>query len=251
MDFKNKFIDELNDAVSTNDHGQIQMLIPKIADEIAKTIIDNSDHHQEVSGLFANYLGALKTQTERMLLTLKVNTIINRENKGNLFTTEIKREVIGYLKNDPRPWSPVKKTALGELINNLTNMASHNAIIDFNNMGNISYDQQFLYAAENGDFWKGSSLLAFLKDRANINTTNDFGRTALHLTAEKGYVGAFSELLAIGVDINILDINGTSPQDIAIEKGHNNIIDYLKSLEENETLMTTINDSQDAPGFTF
>lgn len=68
-----------------------------------------------------------------------------------------------------------------------------------------------------------------LLDRgANIDLTNELGRTTLMDVAFKGDEEICKLLLERGANLRILDIDGRTAIDVAIERGHQSIVDMLK-----------------------
>lgn len=68
-----------------------------------------------------------------------------------------------------------------------------------------------------------------LLDRgANVDLTNDLGRTTLMDVAFKGDEEICKLLLVRGANLRILDIDGRTAIDVAIERGHQGIVDMLK-----------------------
>jgi len=72
-------------------------------------------------------------------------------------------------------------------------------------------------AAKKGEIDKVRALLA---QGADINSKDDYGKTALFLACEKGQAEIVSVLLKNGANMEIKDINDRLPYDIAVSKKH-------------------------------
>ena len=69
---------------------------------------------------------------------------------------------------------------------------------------------------------------ALVKAGANVNNTNNKGFTALHLSAGNSHSGVVKVLLRSGADRTIKNINGLTPSEYAIQKGHVSIVNLFK-----------------------
>jgi ankyrin repeat protein len=72
-------------------------------------------------------------------------------------------------------------------------------------------------------------LIDSLKD-TDVNVTNPFGWTALHIACWKGHYDIVNRLInEPGVTINVKDNRGRSPRDVAVSNRHPSIVILLSS----------------------
>ncbi|HMJ62080.1 MAG TPA: ankyrin repeat domain-containing protein, partial [Bryobacteraceae bacterium] len=69
-----------------------------------------------------------------------------------------------------------------------------------------------------------------LKRGANPNATQEGGWTALHGAAQAGQRGMVEALLTSGADINLRAGNQQTPLDMALIKGHQEVLAILEAL---------------------
>jgi len=82
----------------------------------------------------------------------------------------------------------------------------------------------FRDAAENGDLDKVKGLIKSV----DVNETDEYGFTALHMASEKGHIKVVEELLAAGAKLDPLVFDSYMlPLHLAISKNHNNITKLL------------------------
>ena len=73
-----------------------------------------------------------------------------------------------------------------------------------------------------------SSVMALLKDGADLNTRYGPGNSALHYAAEKGHADIVRELLAKGADPSSCNDDGKLPADLARAIGNSDIAKVLE-----------------------
>ena len=78
--------------------------------------------------------------------------------------------------------------------------------------GNPTANSNLLHGAYIGC---AATIKQALNNGADINTTDDKGRTALHKTCANGLVHATIELINAGTELNTLDSNNNTPLDLA------------------------------------
>jgi len=69
-----------------------------------------------------------------------------------------------------------------------------------------------------------------LSSGANINISDNYGRTPLYIASMKGHIDVIKTLLSSGANINIAD-NGRTPLYIASDNGHIDVIKTLLSIK--------------------
>ena len=77
--------------------------------------------------------------------------------------------------------------------------------------------------------WKGRSEVArlLLQAGADINAAHSNGGTALHWAAVKGHLEVLQVLLQAGADVNVADSNGATALHLAAVKGHSEVLQML------------------------
>ncbi len=76
-------------------------------------------------------------------------------------------------------------------------------------------------------------LLLLVRHGANINLKDFYGRTALHIYAERGNAGLVKALLNLGAKLNLADQYGVTPLMLAASKGHLNAVTFFVKKEAN------------------
>ncbi len=84
-----------------------------------------------------------------------------------------------------------------------------------------------------------SSVMALLKDGADLNTRYGPGNTALHYAAEKGHADIVKELLAKGADPSSSNDDGKSPADLARAIGNSDIAKVLEAAASKKKAKST------------
>jgi ankyrin repeat protein len=74
-----------------------------------------------------------------------------------------------------------------------------------------------------------------LDNGADIDARQELGRTALWYSAQQDRLGAARLLVAAGADIGLAANDGTTPHDIAVERGHRDVVDLLANAVNRET----------------
>jgi len=93
------------------------------------------------------------------------------------------------------------------------------------NKGNLT---PLMYAAEAGHI---DVLNALLAAGADVNALSSLGTTAAYLAAKDGHLNAVKALVAANADISIKAArDGTTALTIAEQKGHREVVQYLRSL---------------------
>lgn len=64
---------------------------------------------------------------------------------------------------------------------------------------------------------------------ADVTATQAQGYTPLHYAASNGLESIVRNLMARSVDMNVRDLDGKTPRDLALEKGHPALADLLKA----------------------
>ena len=67
----------------------------------------------------------------------------------------------------------------------------------------------------------------FLTKKEINNPIDENGRTRLHVTAQKGLLGALKENITMGADVNKSDFNGITALMLAASAGHEKIVEFL------------------------
>ena len=88
-----------------------------------------------------------------------------------------------------------------------------------------SVNSNLLDAAKNGDIAKTKLLLS---EKANVNTKNEDGGSALMWASFKGYKGIVKILLKHGADVNAVSHNGMTAIMLAKIKGNTEIVQLLE-----------------------
>ncbi len=81
------------------------------------------------------------------------------------------------------------------------------------------YNRQFRVAAQQGNL----EIVKALSSKANINSTNGWGKTALMLAAENGHAEVVSFLLQVKADPTVKTRLGRTAKDLALKNGHTEI----------------------------
>ena len=81
-----------------------------------------------------------------------------------------------------------------------------------------------------------SVSLPLLRHKANIEATNNKGRTPLHEAAHRGEVYAIQILFKAQANINAADNKGNTPLHIAAKKCHIDAVKYLLNQGANRSL---------------
>jgi ankyrin repeat protein len=84
-----------------------------------------------------------------------------------------------------------------------------------------------------------------LDNYANIDTTDEYGNTPLHLASEKGHLEVVQILLDAGADIEATDRHGNTPLQIASWEGHTEVVRILLDAGANKDV--TNNEDGDTP----
>ncbi len=87
-----------------------------------------------------------------------------------------------------------------------------------------SVNSDLLDAARKGNTATVQSLLS---QGADVNTTDQFGGTALMVAAVNGHVATVEALIDAGADVNKKHNFGKSAKMLAEEKGHTAVVDLL------------------------
>jgi ankyrin repeat protein len=66
-----------------------------------------------------------------------------------------------------------------------------------------------------------------LSNGADVHKCSELGRTALHLTADYGYLECAKVLIAAGADLNHLDIDGVASLHLAVGKHNSAVVQLL------------------------
>jgi len=85
----------------------------------------------------------------------------------------------------------------------------------YNVLADNLIESEFLDAVQRGDIETVSSLLNNISD---INIKDNKGRTAIHLSAIKGYKKLTELLISNGADINPKDMSGWTPLHLAVDQ---------------------------------
>ena len=83
--------------------------------------------------------------------------------------------------------------------------------------------------------------LLLSKEGVDVNKRLIHGGTAINAASFSGHLEVVKELVAQGADRRILDKNSKTAEDIARERGHAEVADYLKSLRERDEEMSAAN----------
>jgi hypothetical protein len=108
----------------------------------------------------------------------------------------------------------------------------------------LPFDQNLLFrSATTNDPQKIQEM--FNSDPSNfpINTTDQYGWTALMMAACEGAINAFVKLLELGADLNIADKQGRTARKLAEQKNHAVILEAIKDYETEDYL--EISDDED------
>jgi len=67
---------------------------------------------------------------------------------------------------------------------------------------------------------------------ADVNAKNQYGQTALHIAASRGYMEMAKILIANGANLDIRDEDNQTPADLAQKNGNKQIADFLRQVPE-------------------
>ena len=81
-------------------------------------------------------------------------------------------------------------------------------------------------AAAEGRPW---AIIPFVTSGADVNARTDRGQTPLHFAAMHGTTASVQLLLGAGADREALDAGGRSPGCLALEAGHDDVADMIRS----------------------
>ncbi|WP_264735341.1 ankyrin repeat domain-containing protein [Wolbachia endosymbiont (group A) of Rhinocyllus conicus] len=101
----------------------------------------------------------------------------------------------------------------------------------FNRGANINAENEYgkkpIHIAAESDY---KNIIEFLlsKEGVGVNDTDEQGHTPLHWASWSGHLDMVEYLVGNGADINAKCKAGKTTLDIARDKGHNNVIDYLE-----------------------
>lgn len=84
---------------------------------------------------------------------------------------------------------------------------------------------EFLVSAERGDIKEFCNLLAVGVDPSTAKGRNDF--TALHYAASRGHLAIVQELLHLGVNVDVRTQDGETPLHLAVYSGHMLVVEQL------------------------
>ncbi len=80
-------------------------------------------------------------------------------------------------------------------------------------------------------FTQGLDALSWVINSENVNTTDQYGNTALHAAATFGSLEAIEFMLNLGADPNLTNLSGDSPAEVALKNGQLEIMNRLRVFE--------------------
>ena len=105
------------------------------------------------------------------------------------------------------------------------NQHSATGSVDCDPLSKFALHMKLIEAGHKGDV---ILLQKLLKDGANINASDRYGRTALHLASAEGHSEAVRFLVMKGAKVDVEDCRGCQPLEEAVRRRHKWVIDVLK-----------------------
>ncbi|WP_341812896.1 ankyrin repeat domain-containing protein [Wolbachia endosymbiont (group A) of Cephus spinipes] len=99
----------------------------------------------------------------------------------------------------------------------------HNDVVKYLEQAQLDLNKELLIAAKGGDLNK---VIDLISKGANVNVKDNNDDTPLHLAV--GYLDVVKYLISKGANINAKCKAGKTTLDIARDRGHNNVINYLE-----------------------